>query len=423
MGRRAFAGVARAPRVALCVVAGLLATSTGATAGSVTNKFKGATLTYIVAAEPRGSYDVYGRLVARYLAKHLGVAKVVFTNLPGEGHITGANAIYAARPDGLTIGTFNPGVTYAQLLGLDGVKFDLRKMSWIGNASDEARLLVVAEKSGYRSLDDLRKSGRALVVGSSGVGASSFNDVRLLAHVFGFEVKNVVGLSTRDAQLAMKRGEIEGQFGSAIAHRPFITAHYGRAVLRVGSGPGVDETIPDADALASTAEGKAAVALVRTQALLLRMTAGPPGIPDDRLLALRAAYMAALEDPGLLAEARKLDIPVAPMDGATLAVRVKEALNQPPAVVGMIAAAGVRSGAPLIKRATQLTAVEDGGRTIRFLANDVETVSTVDPTAALLTLDGKPVAPTELAVGMSCELSYEARPGHAVRVLRCATPP
>ena len=294
-------------------------------------------------------------------------------------------------------------------------------MSWIGKASDEPRLLVVSAKSGYRSLDDVRKASHPLVVGSGGLGSSSYNDMRLLAYVFGLDVQYVFDLETRDAQLAMKRGEIEGQLGSASSHLPFIAQHYGRAILRVGSGSGVDEAIPEAVELASTGEGKAAVALVRSQAMLLRLTAGPPGIPDDRLLALRAAYSAALEDPGLVAEARKLDIPLAPMDGATLAVRVKEALNQPPAVVGMIAAAGVRSGAPLIKRATQLTAVEDGGRTIRFLANDVEMVSTVDPTAALLTLDGKPVAPTEV-VGRAAR-SYEARPGHAVRVLRCASPP
>jgi hypothetical protein len=168
--------------------------------------------------------------------------------------------------------------------------------------------------------------------------------MRLLAHVFGLDVRYVFGLTTRDAQLAMKRGELEAQFGSAIAHRPFITQRYGHALLRVGNA-GVDGAVPDAAELATTSDAKAAVALVGSQAMLLRMTAGPPGIPDDRLLLLRAAYMDAITDPALLAEARKLDISITPMDGATLAVKVKEALSQPPSIVSMIREAGVRSEA------------------------------------------------------------------------------
>ena len=336
---RTLGGVAR---VVLCIV---LARSEAA-ADSVKEAFRGKTLAYIVATEPGGGYDTYGRLVARYLAKHLGMSGVAVKNLPGDGHITGANAIYAARPDGLTLGTFNTGLITAQLLGIVAAKFDLDKMSWIGKAADEPRLLVVAEKTGYRSLDDVRKSGRPLVVGSSGPGSASYNDMRLLAHVLRLDVKFVFGLATRDAQLAMKRGELDAQLGSASSHRPFIAQHYGRAILRVGSGPGVDEDIPDAATLVDTAQGRTAVALIRAQATLLRMTAGPPGIPPDRLLALRDAYMAAMRDPKLVADARKLGIPIAPMDGASLTVHVREALRQPPEIVSLMREAGLGSLPP-----------------------------------------------------------------------------
>ena len=96
--------------------------------------YKGKTVTYIVATGPGGGYDTYGRLVAEYMQKHLPGSTFVVRNMPGAGHLVGANAIYASRPDGLTIGTFNTGLIYNQLIGLEGVKFDLTKMSWIGKA-------------------------------------------------------------------------------------------------------------------------------------------------------------------------------------------------------------------------------------------------------------------------------------------------
>ena len=420
MGRRGFAGVARASGVAL--FGAFLHLAAGeCLAGTPKDRFKGETMTYIVAAEPGSASDTYGRLVARYLPKHLGLAKVVVENEPGDGQIQGTNAIYAARPNGLTIGTFSAGVVYAQLLRLEQVKFDLEKMSWIGKAGDEPRMLVVSSKSGYRTLEDVRKAPHPLVVGSAGLGSSSYNDMRLLAYVFGLDARYVVGLATRDAQLAMKRGDLEAQFGSASSHRPFITGHYGRAILRVGSGPGVDEKIPDAADLATTDEGRAAVALVRSQAMLLRMTAGPPGIPDDRLLALRMGYTAAIEDPALLAEARKLDIPLAPMDGATLAVKMKEALRQPPHIVAMIEDAGVRSDRPIARSSAELTAVEQGGLAIRFHVRDTEIASRIDPAHATLALDGKTATPASLTVGMKCDISYDARADHAVRAMTCAS--
>src|ERR687898_2080702 len=106
--------------------------------------YKGKTVTYIVATAPGGGYDTYGRLVAEYMQKYLPGSTFVVKNMPGAGHVIGANAIYASRADGLTIGTFNTGLIYNQLIGLEGVRFDLTKMSWIGKASSEPRVIMVA---------------------------------------------------------------------------------------------------------------------------------------------------------------------------------------------------------------------------------------------------------------------------------------
>ena len=96
--------------------------------------FKGKTVTYIVATAPGGGYDTYGRLVAEYMQRNLPGSTFIVKNMPGAGHIIGTNAIYASKPDGLTIGTFNTGLIYNQIINETAVKFDLTKMSWIGKA-------------------------------------------------------------------------------------------------------------------------------------------------------------------------------------------------------------------------------------------------------------------------------------------------
>ena len=99
-------------------------------------------MTYIVATDAGGGYDAYGRLVSQYLGKYLGAGRVVVKNIPGGGHIVGTNEIYHARPDGLTLGTFNSGLIYAQLLGAGGCPATSRRMSWVGKAGVEPRVLL-----------------------------------------------------------------------------------------------------------------------------------------------------------------------------------------------------------------------------------------------------------------------------------------
>jgi hypothetical protein len=114
------------------------------------------------------------------------------------------------------------------------------------------------------------------------------------------------------------------------------------AIMRVGSGPGVDEQVPDAAKLLTTDDGRRLVALIQTVAMLGRWTAGPPGIPVERLNVLRQAHVAALSDPELLAAAKRLELPIEPMDGATLADAVVRALAQPQATVSLLHAADSR---------------------------------------------------------------------------------
>src|SRR4051794_9771265 len=109
--------------------------------------FKGKTVSYVVATAPGGGYDTYGRLVAEFMQKHLPGSTFVVRNVPGAGTVIGTNMIFAAKPDGLTIGTFNTGLIYSQMVQNEGVRFDLTKMSWIGKAASDGRAILVSRTS------------------------------------------------------------------------------------------------------------------------------------------------------------------------------------------------------------------------------------------------------------------------------------
>ena len=130
------------PKHTLMLAAAIALLSPASAFAADSGMFKGKTITYIVATSPGGGYDTYGRLIARYLQKHLTGSRVIVKNVPGAGNIIGANEIYAARPDGLTMGMFNTGLIYDQLIHRDGVQFDLTKFSWIGKAASEGRAQI-----------------------------------------------------------------------------------------------------------------------------------------------------------------------------------------------------------------------------------------------------------------------------------------
>jgi tripartite-type tricarboxylate transporter receptor subunit TctC len=187
--------------------------------------FKGKTLTYIVSTAPGGGYDTYARLIAGAMEKYLPVDNIVVKNVPGAGHIIGANQIYAAKPDGLTIGTFNTGLVYAQLLERQGVKFDLAKMTYIGKAASDPRVMIMSTKSEIASFDDLKAAKDQVKFASAGPGSASYNETKMLVNVLGLKVKQITGYDGQEGEMAMMRGEVAGQLGSP--HDPADRRHSG----------------------------------------------------------------------------------------------------------------------------------------------------------------------------------------------------
>jgi tripartite-type tricarboxylate transporter receptor subunit TctC len=189
------------------------------------SRYEGKTVTIVVGFKTGGGYDATARLLARHLPKYIpGKPNVIVQNMPGANSIISANHVYAvAKPDGLTLGTFNRNLVLAQLTNVSGVKYDMTKYAWIGSAASETTVLTIRSDLPYKSFDDLRKAGKTVVIGATGPGANTYDFPLLLKEFLGVDLKIVSGYSSSsDIMLAVERKEVDGRAGSYTSLRPFI---------------------------------------------------------------------------------------------------------------------------------------------------------------------------------------------------------
>jgi len=300
---------------------------------AITGYYEGRNVTYIVATNAGGGYDAYARLLGGYLEKHLNADHVIIRNVPGAGHLVGANTLARSRPDGLTIGTFNAGLIYGQLAGNEALRFDLRELGWIGKAAGEPRAVVVSSECPIKTMDDLLAADEPIVFAGAGIGSASYADTRLLSEALDLKIRIIPGYEGTEAEMAMMRGEICGQVASTSSVQGFVDAGYGAYLLSVG---GSIDGVPNAMEFATDERGRRIVQLVSTMAALGRVSAAPPGTPQEQLDALREAYRTALEDPALRAEARTKGRPIDPAYGDDVKQLVAAALDQTPATIEII---------------------------------------------------------------------------------------
>ena len=299
--------------------------------------YNGKVVSYIVSTKPGGAYDAYARLIGKFMQKHLPGATIIVKNLPGAGHIIGANETYLAKPDGLTIGTFNTGLIYSQIVGQPGIRFDLGKYSWIGKANAEPRVFIVSLKSPYKSFKEVLQSKEPLKLASAGVGSASHHEVLITAVATGANLKAIPGYAGREAEMAMLRGEVDGQIGSYIGLMNFIQAKECRVLLQIGGKKNKDlKDVASVADLKLSPQGKKLMAIITSTGDLARLTAAPPNVPPGRLLALREAYRKAVTDPQLQKEGGKMLLDFDPAFGEDVHNRVADAVRQPPENVTLL---------------------------------------------------------------------------------------
>jgi tripartite-type tricarboxylate transporter receptor subunit TctC len=307
---------------------------------SAASYYEGKTVTIVVGYKPGGGYDRYARLVGKYLPKYLpGNPTIIIQNMPGANSIISANHIFsAAAPDGLTIGTFNNGLVIAQLTKVEGVRFDLTKMSWLGSVASDVAVLALRPDSPYKTVDDMRKAKEPIIIGATGPGSSTYDMPALLKEFAGLNLKLIPGYSSSaDVMLAIERKEVDGRAGSYASILPFIERGLVRPVIRTRVRVPEIEKLPVDEELATTPKGKSIMAIRSTPEIIYRPYVAPPGTPAEPLKLLRDAFGKLTKDKDLLAEAKKTKLPIDYVPGDEALKVVKEVLGQPADIAQEIA--------------------------------------------------------------------------------------
>jgi len=298
--------------------------------------FAGKTITIVVGYKPGGGYDGTARMLARHLPQHLpGKPTVIVQNMPGGNSIIAANHMYnVAKPDGLTIGTFNRNLPIAQLTGVQGVKFDMTKFAWIGSAANETTILAIRDDLPYKTFDELRKAKEPVVIGSTGPGANTYDFPLLLKDMLGVKFKIVSGYSSSaDIMLAVERKEVDGRAGSYSSIQPFIDRKLVRPLIRARSTDQRLQQLPLDESLAPNPRAKAIMALRSAPEQIARPYVLPPGTPADIVKAMRDAFAATIGDPATQAEAKKTQQDLEYTSGEEAEKILKEVLSQPKDII------------------------------------------------------------------------------------------
>lgn len=311
-----------------------------ARADSVADFYKGKQMTLIISTGVGGGVDLMGRLIVRHWSKYLpGGPQTVPKNMPGGGHMRATNFLYNQAPkDGITVGTIIPSIVMHQMLGGKGVQYDAAKFNWIGSSSASNSMLYVWHTTGARTLQDAMQ--KQLVIGGTGAGAYTVIYPVLMNNIIGTKFQVIAGYqASDDVDLAMVRGEVDGRAGATfntLMQGNADWAHDKKVNILVQIGPEKDPRFQDVPLLtefAKTQEQREVLQLFCDEIALGRPLLAPPGVPAERVAALRSAFAATMKDPDFLADAEKLRLDVAPTSGERLQKLVEGMIRTDEAVL------------------------------------------------------------------------------------------
>jgi tripartite-type tricarboxylate transporter receptor subunit TctC len=324
-------------RFKIAALAALLAHGMIGAAQANDEFFKGKTITFIVPTAPGGGYDTYSRLIARHIGRFLpGEPDIVPQNMPGAGGTRAANFLYNVAPkDGTTIGMVDQAVHLNHVLGTAGLKADPDRFNWVGRLLSNSAVLYAWHTARVKKIEDV--FSHELIVSTS--GAASRLNWTVLNNVVGTRFKIITGYKgTTDSRLAMIRGEVEAlsQPWSVLKLEGVQLLKNWQINLLLQSGIKKNADLPQVPRmvdLAKTEDDRALLALFASPSEIGRSVVAPPGVPPDRVAAFRKAFAAAVRDPAMLEEVRKLKLELEPLDGAALQAIVVGKGPPPPELV------------------------------------------------------------------------------------------
>jgi tripartite-type tricarboxylate transporter receptor subunit TctC len=321
----------------LLTVALALCLGSAAHADPIADFYKGRSISWILSAGAGGGYASYAQAFAPYFSAHIpGNPNIVIQNMPGGGGIRAMLYLNSVAPkDGTTLGLVHSSVPFAPLYGIKAATFDPRKMNWIGSIDASTGICVAWHNSGIATWQDLLT--KPFTVGSTGAGSQMETMPLMLDNLFGTKIKVVAGyVGGNDIYLAMERGEIGGRCGGLISSikstRPdWFPQKKVNIPIQIASTR--NPLFPDSPAITEFAKDertKNILKLVLAPLEMDRPILAPPGVPAERVAALRAAFHAAMNDPAFIAQAEKQHLEIKEISGADVAQVLDEAYAMPP---------------------------------------------------------------------------------------------
>jgi len=311
--------------------------------------FAGRSIELLIGAPPGGGYDIYGRVVARHIGRHIpGNPNIVPKNMPGAGSARAAGFIANVAPkDGTVIANIMPGAVMDPMLDPKTEKlFDPTQVMYIGNVNNGVRVCVSGKQSKIRTFDDARKVKAVFGGGQSNDSTRDYG--YLHRKTTGAIWDMVTGYKgTSDLSIALERGEIEGFCGfdwaSLKSQRPAWVRDKAVNVLIQDAIEPMEELtklgVPHIMTYAPDDTTRKVLQLILSQTVFHRSFIAPPRTTPANLAILRKAFDATMKDPQFLAEAEKLRIDVAPLTGERVQEVVRNLYASSPEVIDLARAA------------------------------------------------------------------------------------
>lgn len=303
--------------------------------------YKGKTLTVVIGYSPGGGYDSYGRLLARHINRNIeGRPEVIVQNLPGAGSLNAVRQLDATQPkDGTYLTAFNPALILESLVDPDRIKVNFSNVAWIGSMAPEVRVCYAWGSTGIKTWDDL-VARKETVFGSTAKGTANYMNVALLRKVFDIKVRHVLGFpGSAEQKLALERGELDADCGSwSSLPSEWIAGNKINPIVSFSPSreSGMPADIPYAGQFAKTPEQKEILGIFAASSEVGRPFIMSRAVPADRIAIMRKAFDASLADAQLLADARKLNLPIQAMKGEDAAKIIAQVYQAKPSSVAKV---------------------------------------------------------------------------------------
>ena len=309
--------------------------------------YKGKTVRIIVGLTPGGFYDRWARLLARYMPLYIpGNPNFVVQNMPGAGSMIAMNHVFGiAKPDGLTLVMPNYGVYLDQIAGRKEVRFDLTKGYFIGSPEKSDIILYARADAPFKSVQDMRKLPEPAKCGATGTAGADYLIARVLEDTLGIKINTILGYAGgSEIDIAVEKGEVQCRGMTIAPHfgrEPFDSWHkknFDQHILQTSEKRDARAaevpTIYEIFEKENTADESRRVAdVILRGGDFGRPMIAAPGTPADRVNIFRDAYVKSMNNPELLAEAKKARMDVEPVTGEQLQALAKRVMNQPPGVL------------------------------------------------------------------------------------------